>query len=185
MAIKREELKELLGEEVKSAEITSLLNFFNDRLKTELKAFDGFISPDKHKEAIDELKNAPAPKAELPTEDIAELARLRKFETDIIAEKTTASKITAIKKGLETLKAHPDAIDLLSLKFDLNSIELDSKGEIKGFNDLAKPIQEAHSKFFGVDQIVGVPPGKAPAQFPSGKPEPKTFSEALLQKQNK
>lgn len=166
MAIKREEIKELLGEEIKNTEITSLLNFFNDRLKIELEAFDDYVKPDDHATVVNELtalKEAAAKQPQLQdySKELAELENLRKFKTDTDTKELNGKQDAYILKQLEAANVHPNSLKLLLKQFDKGALEWTDKNEFKDFDKAIEAVKGEFPDHFGVEQVVGVKPGKA------------------------
>lgn len=65
----------------------------------------------------------------------------QKSQSDIRETKTR--KTFAVKEGLLNAGvSDPEARELLSMKFDVEKIELDESGKVKGFDDLVKPLKD-------------------------------------------
>lgn len=67
-------------------------------------------------------------------------------------------KNTALDIALTEAKANPKYKALLKKEFDIEKLELDETGKIKGFADLVKPIQENLKDLFGETKFVGGDP---------------------------
>jgi hypothetical protein len=67
-------------------------------------------------------------------------------------------KENALENGLVAAKVNPKYLPLIKKQFDLEKSELDEKGEIKGFADLLKPVQENFKDLFGEVKFVGGDP---------------------------
>lgn len=70
----------------------------------------------------------------------------------------TEKKTSALTTALTEAKANPKYLNLLKKEFDLEKIELDENGKIKGFADLIKPVQENLKDLFGEVKITGSGP---------------------------
>lgn len=185
--MKRAEIKELIPEITKE-QLDKIMAINGEDIESAKEKFAEYVAPAEHKKIADAyqaLKDAPPPKAELPAEQLAELENLRTYKTNTETAKTTESKTAALTKALEAQKANPKAIKLLLKEFALDKVELDDKGEIKGFDELVKPVKENYSDFFGVEVIAGAQAAKNPPNSPTGANEPKTLGEALMSKMNK
>lgn len=74
-------------------------------------------------------------------------------------------KKQAIERGLMGANANPDTIDLLTGLFDIEKLQLDSKGNIVDWEECLKPIKESRKSLFGEVKIKGDDPHKG-----SGEP---------------
>lgn len=104
---------------------------------------------------------------ELKAKYDSELPKLQKeyddYKAGVDAEKTISTKKTALRSQLESDGANPKLVDLLELKFDLNSIELGDDNKISGWEDLSKGIKETYSDVFGNAKVSGVDTANPPA----------------------
>lgn len=75
-------------------------------------------------------------------------------DKELIAQK----KSTALDSELVAAKANPKYMQLIKKEFDLEKLELDDNGKIKGFADLLKPVQENFKDLFGEIKFVGGDP---------------------------
>lgn len=185
--MKRAEVQALIPTITKD-QLDAIMELHGDGLEVIKTNYKDYVSPTEHKkivDALDELKKAPPPKAELPAEQLAELETLRTYKTNTETAKITESKTAALTKALEAQKANPKAIKLLLKEFALDKVELDDKGEIKGFDELVKPVKENYSDFFGVEVVTGAQAGKAPANQPHNPAEPTDIYSALAYEMNK
>ncbi|MBU1095828.1 MAG: phage scaffolding protein [Bacteroidetes bacterium] len=55
---------------------------------------------------------------------------------------------------------NPKNLKLLMKEFDLDKLEVDKEGKIKGFDDSVKKLQEDYKPLFGEEQFSGNPPGQ-------------------------
>lgn len=106
--------------------------------------------------------------------------KIQAMQTEVQQAQDKSDK--AIKAGqkrlalLEGLLAggvgDPDARELLTHRFDLEKLELDDKGKIKGFDDLLKTVKEipALKPLFGEVRMMGPRPGEGtPPQLDLGE----------------
>lgn len=163
------ELKELLGEELYASVAAKL----GDK---KLVIDDGKLIPDyRLKEVTDEKKalkeqvskyeadmkelKAAAAGNDALAKQIADLQTARqadkeRFEAGIMkSKKQLAIQESLLSSGVIDASAR----ELLSLKFDVDKIELDDSGKPKGFDTLLKPIKEnrAFSAMFGEVKMSG------------------------------
>lgn len=164
-----EKLEELLGAEL-YAQVATKLG------EKKLLIDDGSFIPDhRFKEKVAEVKALKDAKAQVEadleklkpltinnealTAQVAQVkadseARTAKYE----AEQARVRKAFAIKESLMNAGASdPEARDLLALKFDIEKVELDEKGNVKGFDEMVKPMQDSPSlkNLFGKTKIKG------------------------------
>lgn len=112
----------------------------------------------KNEDDLKDLKDKAAGNVTL-TAQIGDLQRVNKaakeeFETNQLkAKKSFALKEALMNAGV----GDPEARNLLSLKFDIDKLELDEAGAPKGFLDQLKPIKDnkAFAGMFGSTVIVG------------------------------
>ncbi len=141
-----------------------------------------FIPKDKYNEQADKLK-AKETELEETTGKINELSekvktlsgseeekealkeQLGKINTDFETFKAEAEtrvanikKKQAIERGLRDANANPDTIDLLIDKFDLATIELDDKDNVKAFDKHLEPLKETRKSLFGETTVTGTKP---------------------------
>jgi DNA repair exonuclease SbcCD ATPase subunit len=108
---------------------------------------------------FDSLKNE---KDSGKTEVEKQLADLTKQLTDLKSandlkdkELLLQKKQTAIKEALTEAKANPKYLQLLTKEFDVDKIEFDESGKLKGIAELIKPVQENFKDLFGEKKLTG------------------------------
>lgn len=186
------ELKELLGEELAvkaSASPDAILKEVLVKLGGQkLVSDDGKMVPQyrvkeqsdlieaqkaqikKNDEDLKALKDKAAGNDTL-TAQITDLQRVNKAAKDEFeASQLKAKKSFALKEALMNSGiGDPEARNLLSLRFDIDKLELDEAGKPKGFDEQLKPIKENKSfaGMFGTTVIVGQEhaDGATPGQF--------------------
>lgn len=94
--------------------------------------------------------------------------QLEKLTKEFDELKTTSSekdkllsrekKNSALTTALTNAKANPKYLPLLKKEIDLDKIELDENGEIKGIAELLKPVQENFKDLFGEVKLSGTGP---------------------------
>lgn len=81
-------------------------------------------------------------------------------------------KNSAVTSMLTDAKANPKYLSLLKKEIDLNKIELDENGAIKGKDDLIKPILENFKDLFGEKKLTGMQPGSGDNTTPLAAMDP-------------
>jgi len=184
------DLKELLGEE--------LFNQVSEKIgDKKLIVNDGsYIPKAKFDEKNEELKSTKAKMDELQesvkgldtftkeNEDLKSKVESLKneyenFKNDADTRVKTIQIKQAIERNLVKANANPDTIDLLVDKFDVNSLQVDSKGEIVDWDVHFNPIKEARKSLFGEVKITGDKPASG------NTPDQLTLLNERLQKANK
>ena len=135
-------LKEELANAKKSA----------DRLETVQKELDE-MKAEKEKSGNDPFKV----KYEALKEDFD------KYKADQTAKETKAAKESAYKSLLKDAGIAEKRIDAIIKVSDLNGIEIDDKGAIKGYDDLKKSIQTEWADFIQTTSEKGANTGNPPA----------------------
>lgn len=148
--MKRDDLKalELTDEQVNSVmkmygkAITELQNGLSaaqsdsESAKAELKKYqkDGeyYIDPNEHK-------------------------RLKTFETETLTKETKAKKTAALTKLYKGANASDSATKLLISSTNLDEVDLDDKGDVKGGSDILKKAKADYADLFPVNGNAGVP----------------------------
>ncbi len=176
------ELKEILGEEL-YGKITAKLEadlskqltdtftaknlILNDpnkvipihRLNEEIEKNKNFKAQvDQYKTDIDNLKTANAGNEAL-TRQITELQKAQKdaqtkYDADVLKNrKTLALNLALMSEGVGDEKAR----NALVREFDLEKVELEQDGKVKGFSDMIKPYKEslAFKSMFGTVKVAG------------------------------
>ena len=64
-------------------------------------------------------------------------------------------KKQAIERGLTRERANPETIDLLMNQFELDKVQLDSKGDIVDWDLHVSPLKEARKSLFATETITG------------------------------
>ena len=163
------DLKELLGEE--------LYNQVKEKIgDKKLIVNDGtYIPKAKFDEKNEELKSTKLKMDELEqkVKDLGEsseeanvlkdkLKELKgeyeQFKSESEKRITDTQKRQAIERSLVKAEANPDTIDLLVDKFDIDKIQLDSKGEIVDWELHLNPVKEQRKTLFGEVKITGDKP---------------------------
>lgn len=94
-------------------------------------------------------------KLESLTKELNELKTMSSEKDKLLSKE---KKNSALTTALTNAKANPKYLSLLKKEFDLDKIELDENGEIKGFAELIKPIQENFRDLFGEVKLSGTGP---------------------------
>lgn len=98
-------------------------------------------------------------------EQIAELNKKLQEQNDKIAAKDIELQLSkkegVLKDALtEAGVKNPKNLKLLLKEFDLEKVELDDNGKIKGFDESVKKLQEDYKPLFGEEKFSGNPPGQ-------------------------
>lgn len=91
--------------------------------------------------------------------DTAEFERLKTFEKDTLTKEANAKKTAALTKLFKSANASDSVAKLFVSGKDLDKIELDDKGEIKGGADILKQAKADYADLFGESGNGGVPQG--------------------------
>lgn len=131
---------------------------------------------DKYKEEIDSLKESAKEDAKALKSAQKELEELKgnveelesykekyekehkafdEFKTEVEAERTTASKTTAYKALLKKAGVSDKRFDAIIRLTDLDSIELDSKGEVKDADKVVESIKSDWSEYIETKTEIG------------------------------
>lgn len=89
--------------------------------------------------------------------DAKEHARLQAFEKDTLTKAEKDAKTAALTKLYKGANASDGAVKLLLKAQNLDEIELDDKGEIKGGAEFLKAAQADYADLFGANGNAGVP----------------------------
>ena len=89
--------------------------------------------------------------------DPAEFERLKTFERDTLTKETNAKKTAGLTKLYKSANASDGAIKLLISGTDLEKIELDDKGDVKGGADILKNAKAEYADLFAANGNAGVP----------------------------
>ena len=94
-------------------------------------------------------------------------AKVAAEQAELQLRKTFAVKESLMKAGV----SDPEAVDLLSLKFNMSEVELFANGKIKGFDEMLKPIKEnkVFSPMFGETKIAGQTHGMGGSPTPASE----------------
>lgn len=98
-------------------------------------------------------------------EQIAELNKKLQEQDGKIAAKDKELQLSkkegVLKDALtEAGVKNPKNLKLLLKEFDLEKVELDDNGKIKGFDESVKKLQEDYKPLFGEERFGGTPPGQ-------------------------
>ncbi|MBS4034388.1 MAG: phage scaffolding protein [Ignavibacterium sp.] len=98
-------------------------------------------------------------------EQIAELNKKLQDQDSKIAAKDKELQLAkyegVLKDALtEAGVKNPKNLKLLMKEFDLEKVELDDNGKIKGFDESVKKLQEDYKPLFGEEKFGGTPPGQ-------------------------
>lgn len=98
-------------------------------------------------------------------EQIAELNKKLQDQDSKIAAKDKELNLAkyegVLKDALtEAGVKNPKNLKLLMKEFDLEKVELDDNGKIKGFDESVKKLQEDYKPLFGEEKFGGTPPGQ-------------------------
>lgn len=111
-----------------------------------------------YEDQVKQLKESVAGNEGL-TKQIGDLQKqVKEQQTNSDAKVIKTQKSFAIKEGLLNAGvADSDARDLLSFKFDIDKVELDESGKVKGFDEMVKPLKENTSlkNLFGQIKMIG------------------------------
>lgn len=94
-------------------------------------------------------------------QDPAEFERLKTFEKDTLKKETNAKKTAALTKLFKSANASDSVAKLFVSGKNLDEIELDDKGEIKGGKDILNQAKADYADLFSTDGNGGVPQGSA------------------------
>ena len=89
--------------------------------------------------------------------DAKEHQRLKDFETETLTKAEREKKTAALTKLYKSANASDSAVKLLLKLHNLDEIELDDKGEVKGGVDVLKAAQADYAELFGANGNAGVP----------------------------
>jgi len=87
---------------------------------------------------------------------------LATFRAETEKRENDRKKIAAIERGLREAKAADDAVDLLVTQFDLDKIQLDSKGQVVDWSLHLEPVKAARKSAFAEVTVGGTPPANPP-----------------------
>lgn len=136
-----------------------------------------FIPKQKYNEKVEEL-NATAEKMEELKGQVENLSKSSEeadklkeqlenikgefdtFKTDSEKRVLNIQKKQAIERGLSGANANPDTIDLLTGLFDIEKLQLNSKGDIVDWEEHLNPIKETRQSLFGKVKVNGDEPHK-------------------------
>jgi len=154
MAITRKNLREKLGEEVPDSIISEILNMFHAEIDT---------IRDERDEA---LKKADTITADLEKAN-GEKAKAEKDLTDYKAEQTAkevrATKVSEYEKLLKEIGVSEKRFDLIKKATDMDTIELDGKGNIKNVDALKESIKTEYADFITTTSTQGATVQTPPA----------------------
>lgn len=85
---------------------------------------------------------------------------LTQFKSDIDKREVTRNKTQALTSALANAGAVKSSIDLLINTFDLDSIQLDKKGNIVDLDELITPVKESRAELFAQTKPNDNPPPK-------------------------
>ncbi len=77
------------------------------------------------------------------------------YKTNAEKQIATVKKQAAVERALVTERANPEATEYLISLIDVEKVELDDKGGVKGWEDLVKPLKESKKSLFAVDSLAG------------------------------
>lgn len=102
---------------------------------------------------------------------VAKIETLEKASVEASKKATSKEKALAIKEALLNKGVtDPNHRNLLAKEFDLETVELDDKGEVKNFDKLVEPVQTNYKVLFGTVEKKGFGVDKGDG---AKKPEPK------------
>lgn len=161
------DIKKILTDNGVSGEVVDTIA---DTIKAEIpKEFVSKAQYNKKVAKIDELNNTIADleaegENDTSKKELEELkAEYDKYKNSVESEKTNAVKVNAIKKLLnENGVKNEKLANLLIKEIELDKIEFDEDKNIKGVDDLIKPIKENYGDFFSKTTIQGNPPTTPP-----------------------
>ena len=133
-------------------------------LQEQLKALEGSTG------TVEELKEQLKQKGE----------EFEKFKQDTIKRETTLTKSQAISKALEAAGAIKSSIDLLVPTFDLEQIQLDSKGQIVDLDVIINPVKEARKELFVTKAVESDPPTSGGEQV--DETDPQAYFDSIMKK---
>lgn len=156
----------------------TLLDTIADNIKMELpKSFVSKEQYSKKVNTIDTLNNTIADleaKANNTTTDQFKdkyetlQGEYEQYKTNIEIGKVNATKNSILVKQLEKEGFNPKMIKLLSKEVDLEGLEIEGT-DIKGWEEIVKPLKENYSDFISTTVTTGTPPTTPPHNIPSGK----------------
>jgi hypothetical protein len=159
-----------------------------------------YIPKQKFNDQLDEIKTLKAEKEKLDIDLKTAQADLKKLTDDDKSKKTTVeqkladldkkildaeNKIAAKDKELLLAKKenvlkdaltgagvkNPKNLKLLLKEIDLEKLEVDADGKIKGFDDRVKLLQQDYKALFGEEKLSGVPPTDGDGTKPNADKE--------------
>lgn len=133
-------------------------------LQEQLKALEGSTG------TVEELKEQLKLKGE----------EFEQFKQDTVKRETTLTKTQAITKALDAAGAIKSSIDLLVPTFDLEKIQLDSKGQIVDLDVIINPVKEARKELFISKEIESDPPSNGGE--PENLDDPQAYFNAQFKK---
>ena len=89
--------------------------------------------------------------------DAKEHQRLKDFETETLTKAEREKKTAALTKLYKSANASDSVVKLLLKAHNLDEIELDDKGEVKGGVDVLKAAQADYADLFSANGNAGVP----------------------------
>jgi len=111
-----------------------------------------------YEDQVKQLKESVSGNADL-TKQIGDLQKqIKEQQSTSDAKVTKATKTFAVKEALlNEGVADIEARELLSLRFDIEKIELDESGKVKGFSEMVKPLKENSTlkNLFGQTKMSG------------------------------
>ena len=96
--------------------------------------------------------------------DKKEHERLKAFETETLTKAEREKKTAALTKLYKSANASDSAVKLLLKSHNLDEIELDDKGEVKGGVDVLKAAHADYADLFSANGNAGVPHATEGAQ---------------------
>ena len=96
--------------------------------------------------------------------DKKEHERLKAFETETLTKAEREKKTAALTKLYKSANASDSAVKLLLKSHNLDEIELDDKGEVKGGVDVLNAAQADYADLFSANGNAGVPHATEGAQ---------------------
>lgn len=176
MSLTRKALLAMGVEEDKAAQICEWHSEDMTRLNGEIEAAKA--DAEKYKADASKLKKVEKEleeykeKADKPDAYKEKYEKLKgEFDTykgEVEAKETKAAKTKAYKEMLKEVKISEDWLDDIVKFSDLDTIELDDDGKIKGVEELTKAVKEKYSKYIAKETTAGAQTPTPPANTGGG-----------------
>lgn len=130
----------------------------HDQLKVDFKELNEKL--EKADSDLKEFSDTSTTIEELKTKLEESNNNYQAFKTEVDKRDTNRSKQSSLEKLLKDNGALPSVVDLLVKSFDLESIQVDSKGNVVDGDLIINPIKEERKELFATKTIEGQKPPK-------------------------